>query len=302
MVRRSPRLSVDTVSVDTVAPASVTRKQRWTSKQKQDHKRLEALEGVECTPFGVSGVLSARKGPPPAVRPDPAEQAQHPLLILLDLNGTLVHRETSTAPFAIRPGTLQFLQTLRRHVNLCFYTSMQPTNAKRAVLALVDACRLEVRDQRLCAAHGGVSLKAHPNDEDIDPSLGRFIHGMPLFAGDDYHFQNDVGLPLLPLRVPSLEPWRLLRQPSRIWADPQAKGHTATSTIMVDDTPGKRPLTLILIMCVVRFGCELRNPHHSHNSTSNSPPLRSSHCHPILVRTCTLMMRPDDAHAHAHAP
>ena len=64
-----------------------------------------------------------------------------------------------------------------------------------------------------------------------------------VFAGDDFHFRNDVGLPILPLRVPSLEPWRMLRNLALIWKSGLSRGHTAQSTILCDDTVGKCPLT-----------------------------------------------------------
>jgi hypothetical protein len=71
----------------------------------------------------------------------PTPEARRPLLVLLDLNGTLVHRDTATAPFVVRPGALPLLLdlTLCKHLDLGFCTSMQPKNARRAVKALVEA-------------------------------------------------------------------------------------------------------------------------------------------------------------------
>ena len=70
------------------------------------------------------------------------------LFVLLDLNGTLVHRDTSAGPFSVRPGTLALFRTLRRHANVAICTSMQPKNAHRAMKAIADACLHEQEQQR----------------------------------------------------------------------------------------------------------------------------------------------------------
>lgn len=186
---------------------------------------------------------------------------RRPLLVLLDLNGTLVHRQSSTAPFAVRPGCLALLRALARHVDIGFCTSMQPKNAKRALRALIEACDSRQKRRQAAAVGSAAKSAAAPADEPAlpsgsqghardgampDASLQRLLElslRSSLFAGDEYHYRNDVGVPLLPLRVPGLEPWRLLRKLSLIWSDPRAKGHTDTSTVLVDDTPGKCPLS-----------------------------------------------------------
>ena len=145
-----------------------------------------------------------------------------PLLVLLDLNGVLVHRASKGrgASFSVRPGTLALLRALHGHVDVAFCSSMRAGNARRALQAIAEAAR-----------------------EPGDKLALRVLFDAPLFAGDDFHFRNDVGVPLLPLRVPTLEPWRMLRNLKVVWADPRARGHEAASTILCDDTPGKCPLS-----------------------------------------------------------
>ena len=148
--------------------------------------------------------------------------AHHPLLVLLDLNGVLVHRSSPgpTTPFTVRPGTVELLEILRDRVDVGFCTSMSSKNALRAI----EKVRIAAHE---ATAQGALAL----------------LKSAPCFAGDDFHFRNDVGVPLLPLRVPSLEPYRMLRNLDEVWRSKLARGHTARSTILVDDTEGKCPLS-----------------------------------------------------------
>ena len=193
------------------------KRSKLTAKQKAEWKRNKVAEqpptqSVTAQRHGSRVLRSSTTGGVVATK--------RPLLVLLDLNGTLVHRKTSQAAFAVRPGALSMLKTLLHGgcADVGFCTSMQPKNAKRAV--------------RTLASHAGHTDKA----------LARKLRTSPIFAGDAYHFRNDVGVPLLPLRVPDLAPWRLLRDLSAVWSDPRANGHSAESTVLVDDTPGKCPL------------------------------------------------------------
>ena len=158
-------------------------------------------------------------GPPVAAQPI------RPLLVLLDLNGVLVHRGAADkrSPFSVRPGALTLLASLHGQVNLAFCTSMNVSNAVRAIKTLKEAA-----ETTLGAA-----------------AAAQMLYEAPIFAGDDYHFRNDVGVPVLPLRVPSLAPYRKLRNLAQVWesAECVALGHNAQSTILVDDTPGKAPLS-----------------------------------------------------------
>lgn len=227
----------------TVPAASPRPRARWSRAQKRAAKRQRDAAGEPMNEQARDG----REGTVPATEHGdcsdaaaadavPTPEARRPLLVLLDLNGTLVHRDTATAPFVVRPGALPLLLdlTLCKHLDLGFCTSMQPKNARRAVKALVEAAEEAAETAAAEAAAEAAMVRS---------LLRRALPQLALFAGDDFHFRNDVGLPLLPLRVPSLAPWRLLRNLSRIWADPRAQGHTATSTVLVDDTPGKCPLS-----------------------------------------------------------
>ena len=150
-----------------------------------------------------------------------------PLLVLIDLNGVLVHRAGSGAPFKVRPGAVGMLTVLWRRVDVAFCSSMKHANAQRAIAAIRHAAM---------RASNAVAKEA--------------CERAPIFAGDEYHFRNDVGRPVLPLRVPSLEPWRKLRNLAEVWATTRRRrmggeknGHTASSTILCDDTEGKCPLS-----------------------------------------------------------
>ena len=136
---------------------------------------------------------------------------------------------------------------------------MQPKNARRAVRALIAAARVPPKPQVSSeatpavegaaadegAAGAGAAGEGGEAEEEgpLPPSLAAQLRRMALYAGDAHHFRNDVGVPVLPLRVPTLEPWRPLRDLSSIWADRRARGHTGRSTVLVDDTPGKCPLS-----------------------------------------------------------
>ena len=149
------------------------------------------------------------------------------LLVLLDLNGVLVHRPYAGADFTVRPGALELLRVLDGRVELALITSMKPANGWRA------------RNAMLCEARAA-------NDEAVTALLLR----TPLFAGDEFHFRNDIGVPCLPLRVPSLEPWRMLRNLKCVFESPKARGHDERSTILCDDTPGKCPLSPANVLLV----------------------------------------------------
>ena len=239
-----------------VPAASPQPRARWSRAQKREAKRQREAAGESKTSPMNEHVHDGREGTVPATEHGdcgdaaaavPTPKARRPLLVLLDLNGTLVHRDTATAPFVVRPGALPLLLdlTLCKHVDLGFCTSMQPKNARRAIKALVEAAEVAAEE----AAAEAVA-EAAAEAVVVRSLLRRALPQLALFAGDDFHFRNDVGLPLLPLRVPSLAPWRLLRNLSRIWADPRAQGHTATSTVLVDDTPGKCPLSPSSVLIV----------------------------------------------------
>ena len=169
-----------------------------------------------------NGQVSKLKGKAKKLYRQQRQDAQHYLLVLLDLNGVLVHRCASKAPFSVRPGTVAFLRALSTNPSVVvgFCTSMAWPNARRAI----NSIRETVEQER-------------------DAAANEVLRRAPIFAGDAYHFRNDVGLPLLPLRVPTLEPWRMLRNLAEVWQDPRARGHGAASTILCDDTDGKCPLT-----------------------------------------------------------
>lgn len=188
-----------------------------------DDESFVSAEASRPQQPGSSSSATALKA---ASQPSPSFTNAHPLplLVLLDLNGVLVHRAYSGAAFSVRPGTLRLLATLQGRVEIGFCSSMRYDNAKRAIQAIRSAA-------------------AAANDDAVKAVLLRATSGRLVFAGDDYHFRNDVGLPILPLRVPSLEPWRMLRNLSLIWRSNYARGHTAESTILCDDTVGKCPLT-----------------------------------------------------------
>ena len=158
---------------------------------------------------------------PAAAASGSAPQRRLPLLALLDLNGVLVHRDApGAATFRVRPGTLALLRALHGHVQVGFCSSMRPKNARRALKC--------------------ISFRARKLN---DAAVLEILRDAAVFAGEDYHFRNDVGVPLLPLRVPALEPWRMLRNLAHVWASKAARGHGASSTILCDDTPGKCPLS-----------------------------------------------------------
>ena len=179
---------------------------------------IAVIDGGKCAPSSAStsSLSNASNGA--------TSRTRLPLLVLLDLNGVLVHRACSGAPFTVRPGALDLLSALGGHVELGFCTSMRYDNAKRAIGAIRSAA---------FAAEDSIA-------KDV---LFRVSSCHLVFAGDDFHFRNDVGLPILPLRVPSLEPWRMLRNLALIWKSGLSRGHTAQSTILCDDTVGKCPLT-----------------------------------------------------------
>ena len=143
------------------------------------------------------------------------------VLVLLDLNGVLVHRSAAGATdFQVRPGTLELISLLAGRVDLGFCSSMRPANARKALKA--------------------IGTIAHRSDDSVALAA---VRAAPLFAGDDFHFRNDIAVPVMPLRVPSLEPWRMLRNLAHVWSSALARGHSANSTILCDDTPGKCPLS-----------------------------------------------------------
>ena len=76
--------------------------------------------------------------PTPSFRDDPAWW-QLPLLVLLDLNGVLVHRDFIGGPFTVRPRALELLEALSARVDVGFCSSMHPTNAKKAIGAIRHA-------------------------------------------------------------------------------------------------------------------------------------------------------------------
>ena len=160
--------------------------------------------------------------------PLPSAAPQRPLLVLLDLNGVLVHRAYSGAAFSVRHGAPELLATLHNRVDVGFCSSMKPDNARRALKSVRNAVEQLAKVDEAC---GNAALEV--------------LEAAPLFAGDEYHFRNDIGVPILPLRVPTLEPFRMLRNLAHVWQSSEcmALGHTAASTILVDDTPGKCPLS-----------------------------------------------------------
>jgi hypothetical protein len=151
-----------------------------------------------------------------------ARKPRRSLLVLFDLNGVLVHRASRDAPFTVRPGTTALFSALVGRVDIAFCTSMCRENASRALEAIRATAAAEV---------------------DAQDHVLQALRCAPIFAGHLYHFRNDVGVPLLPLRVPTLEPWRLLRNLDEVWQAPAARGRSALDTVLIDDTPGKCPLS-----------------------------------------------------------
>ena len=206
-------------TVQSGAPAEVP----LSRKRRKARRRTEELPAPEAAP------------PPAAAAPAPPAVRRHALLVLLDLNGTLVHRTGAGSwaqRFVVRRGTVAFLEALLSAVDVCFCTSMTSHNAAAAVHAIVrDAAR---RGRRDTAA-----------------AIGK----LPLFAGEPYHFRNDVGLPIAPLRVASLAPYRMLRNLAEVWKDAAVcGGHGPCSTILIDDTPGKCPANPRNVLLVPTWG------------------------------------------------
>ena len=228
-MRREPSVGRRAIKV---AEAPVRSRKRGRAEQEAAQRRrreLKAARKPEKPPKKAKRqkqLATSEAGPScetsnlPASQP-PVMVATLPLLVLLDLNGVLVHRPPSNSKqFTVRPGTLTLLSSLYRRVEIGFCSSMQPKNARAAIRAIEAAARVAGTE-----------------------SLGDLLRSSVLFAGDAFHFRNDCGVPLLPLRVPTLEPWRKLRNLANVWRTKAARGHAEQSTILCDDTPGKCPLS-----------------------------------------------------------
>lgn len=104
--------------------------------------------------------IARRKGPPPTVAPVPTKEyldqalqrpkklpAPQPLLVILDLNGTLVYRKSRKFPpqFVKRPGLDHFLKQLLSNYTVMIWSSSQPKTVDaicRRIMSSFDRRRL----------------------------------------------------------------------------------------------------------------------------------------------------------------
>jgi hypothetical protein len=151
--------------------------------------------------------------PPPPRRPQSptTSNGQKKVLVLLDMNGTLLLRlkgRLGKAPptfqhaglnYYLRAGVVELVQMLRQHprCTLAFYTSMRESNALPAVLHITGGVRVEIYDR-------------------------------------DYNKADTKGRK-------DAKSWDTMRDMDKIWSTRGRAGHgfDATSTLMVDDTDRK---------------------------------------------------------------
>ncbi|KAG6039803.1 hypothetical protein E4U41_002127 [Claviceps citrina] len=156
--------------------------------------------------------------PPPCVLPSPRR-----LLVVLDLNGTLLHRPSSRQPcrFVKRPHAQQFLAHCLESFHLAIWSSAQPKNVSNMV------------GQLLTTAQRGRCVVVWARDR-----LG--------LSADDYHARVQV-----------------YKRLSRLWDDPAVRAShpeaadggrwDQSNTVLVDDSLEKGRSEPYNILCIPEF-------------------------------------------------
>lgn len=151
-----PQLTPDqiqTVTIPILGKSSKMKKARTTDKKRPYVKPSKASGGVP-NPSKEYITQSARA---PSVLPQPRQ-----ILIIIDLNGTLLHRpdHKKSASFVERPFTRQFLDYCLKTFTVAIWSSARPDNVRRMVPQILSA----EEQQKLVAIWGRDTLGLSPED------------------------------------------------------------------------------------------------------------------------------------------